>query len=116
MNFILLISLDNQIEEKWSLIQDLYAVEKNGKWSFSGIDGVTPIGLHAVLFDRTKAHETYVQVCAYLLDKKSPYFVLYLDQFSMLVAGQCETELQAIVKRFQAREALVDIYHQQPLS
>ena len=99
MELTLLISLKDHVKQNWSLLHEMSGRQTDGKWSFSSNDGVIPVGLHAVLFDQTKAHGIYVQVCAHLIDKIWPYFVVKVDAASILVEGKCAPELQAIVQR-----------------
>jgi len=103
MNLTLLVSLKDQTEAKWSLLHEMSGRETEGKWSFSENAGVIPVGLHAVLFDQTKGHGIFVQVCAHLIDKKWPYCVVTVDVSSILVEGTCAPELQAIVEKSRVR-------------
>ena len=97
MSLTLLISLKDHTEEKWSLSHEMLGSESDGKWSFSENAGVIPVGLHACLFDQTKAHDIFVQVCAHLIDKKWPYFVSPVDDASILVVGISVEGLQSIL-------------------
>lgn len=100
MKFILLISLKDTTEDKWSLVQELQAAGRNGKLPCTDIDGVFRVGLLAYLFDETKVHGVYVQVCTYLIQQNEwPYCVIPVDEFSILGEGKCEGKFQAILER-----------------
>lgn len=108
MKLILLICVEDHTEQKWSLLHEMYELERIGKLSFSENDGVTPVGLHAVLFDQSKAHSIYIRVCSHLLfDKKWPYFVVEVDTRStMLVEGIHVEELQASLEKLKDLDIL----------
>ncbi len=99
MKLTLLVSLKTQKdnEDPWTLTHAMRGMEQNGQISFSENDGVIPTGSHSVLFDQTKAHGIYVQVCAHLIDKNWPYFVLTVDADAILVEGMSVPKLQAIL-------------------
>ena len=108
MKLILLICVEDHTEQKWSLLHEMYELERIGKLSFSENDGVTPVGLHAVLFDQSKAHSIYIRVCSHLLfDKKWPYFVVEVDTRStMMVEGIHVEELQASLEKLKDLDIL----------
>jgi len=106
MKFILLISLEVHKKDEWSLLHEMSARERDGKWPFSANDGAIPVGLNAFLFDQTKAHGIYVRVCAHLIDKKWPYFVTTVDRDAILGEALPGSKLQAILDKLKVQNGI----------
>ena len=100
MNFILLISLKDQTNQEWSLVDEIRgAVQRNDLKPLQSV-GVIPIGRDAILFDQNVAHNSLVRVCAHLIAQHEwPYLVLPVEASSILVEGTCKPELQAILDK-----------------
>lgn len=104
MKLVLLVSMKNGDEEKWSLAAELRGAAERGQLSKLMPDGVARVGRDALLFDVELAHRAFVQVCEYLIRKAWPYIFVQLETASELQAeGTCAEALQAILGRKPAR-------------
>ena len=96
----LLISLEKDWTEKnWSLAHEMRGAVQRNDLEPLQIDGVIPVGPHAVLFDPRIAHNTLVRLCAHLTRIRVPYCILEVDESSIVVEGKCGDKLQAIVSK-----------------
>ena len=62
-------------------------------------DGVIPISGNALLFDQTKSHDVFVQVCAFLVSISRPYLVVELEATDTLAVGPLSKEAQASLSK-----------------
>ena len=100
MSLILLISLKDCTEKKWSLSREIQGAIQRDELEPLQTVGVIPVGRDAILFDQSIAHGSFVRVCAHLIRQPEwPYLVVPIEESSILVEGKCEKELQAILKR-----------------
>lgn len=65
-----------------------------------GRDDAILISDNAVLFDKTKAHHIFVQLCAALAEAKWPYLLLTMDAESAMAVGKFSKEVEAILSAY----------------
>ena len=58
-------------------------------------DGVTQLSNNALLFDQTKSHDVYVQLCREIVSLGRPYLIVALEAESALVVGSLSKEVQS---------------------
>ena len=89
MSLMLLVSLYDKPE--WSLEKEIVGWPLRNEPVPLELDGVTLVGSDAVLFDQTKAHAAFVQICAHLIAHQPewPYFLVPVEASSILVEGSC---------------------------
>ena len=62
-------------------------------------DGVTQLSRNALLFDQTKSHDIYVQVCRELVSIQRPYLVVELEASDALAVGPLSKEVQTSLSK-----------------
>jgi hypothetical protein len=63
-------------------------------------DGVTQLSNNVLLFDQTKSHDVFVQLCREIVLLKRPYLIVALEAESALVVGPLSKEVQASLSRY----------------
>jgi hypothetical protein len=63
-------------------------------------DGVIQLSNNALLFDQTKSHDVFVQLCREIVSLKRPYLVVSLAADAALVVGPLSKEVQASLSKY----------------
>ena len=63
-------------------------------------DGVIQLSNNALLFDQTKSHGIYVQVCRELVLIQRPYLLVELEASDVLAVGPLSKEVQTSLSKY----------------
>lgn len=77
-----------------------YLRQQNRMPSLEGRDDVVLLSDNAILFDRTKAHHIFSQLCAGLAEANWPYLLVTMDAESALAVGTFSKEAETILSAY----------------
>jgi len=75
-------------------------IEGRDHVSLLGRDGVIQLSNNALLFDQTKSHYVFVQLCREIVSLNRPYLIVGLEANDALAVGPLSKEVQASLSKY----------------